>query len=308
METKCAAFWVHTNIRSDNRVFPCCRFKSPIDKFDGDLSTVLNSNAYNVLRKASLENNVIQGCEKCYYEESVGKESLRQKFNKEYLTDKVSLQFLEIGFDNICNLTCDGCWEEFSSSWGRKVFKLKSDIIKSTKEITCVPDSITKVLFLGGEPLMTNRHKTFLLKFKNLSDLEVVYNTNGTFLLDEVTVELLKKCKTVNFIVSIDGFGKLNETVRSGSKWKDVIDFLNQLSLLGFNFTIHTVIHINNWQGLDDLSKFITKNNYTWTTNILTYPIDLRINISENKKEIAEYIQKIDVLPNKETIIKYILE
>lgn len=40
---KCAAFWKHTNIRGDNRVFPCCRFKAPVTTFKGSLDDVLHS-------------------------------------------------------------------------------------------------------------------------------------------------------------------------------------------------------------------------------------------------------------------------
>ena len=58
----------------------------------------------------------------------------------------------------------------------------------------------------------------------NPSVTDVVYNTNGTFMLDIKTIELLNTFKSVEFIVSIDGFGELNEQVRSGSVWADTIE------------------------------------------------------------------------------------
>ena len=103
-DTRCAAFWKHTNVRSNNEVFPCCRFKYPVQKFDGNLQSILHSSEYESLRKDSETGIKIDGCQKCYYEESIGTYSTRNFFNDNYSTDLVNLEFLEMGFDNICNL------------------------------------------------------------------------------------------------------------------------------------------------------------------------------------------------------------
>lgn len=295
--SNCAAFWHHTNIRNDNNVFPCCRFKTPIQKFDGDVVNILNSAEYKALRE---HQGPIAGCAKCDYEESKGKESLRQQFNKQYDMETVKLEFLEVGLDNICNLTCDGCWDEFSSSWAKK--SNSTVIVRSSTDITELPNTINKILFLGGEPLMTTRHIR-LLKIANRPSLDVTYNTNGTFLLDDETIDLLNECKHVKFILSVDGYGELNEQVRSGSKWSDIVAFIDQISYLGYELVIHTVIHKNNWQGIEELEDFIHRCHLHWTTNVLTYPHHLDIATIEDKTAINHIINKSNI-PNK----KYILE
>jgi hypothetical protein len=80
--TLCSAFWNHTNIRGGNRVFPCCRYKTPIQTFGGDLEKVLYSKEYKSLRSDSSNGIRNPNCEKCYYEESLGKKSTRQWFNE----------------------------------------------------------------------------------------------------------------------------------------------------------------------------------------------------------------------------------
>lgn len=307
--SKCSAFWKHTNIRADNKIFPCCRFKKPIAKFNGDVKNILNLPEYQKLRQMSEKGEYIPECEKCYYEERQGKKSLRQQFNEEYTSDTVKLEFLEIGFDNICNLACDGCWEEFSSKWAeiKNAENVKKINILSTKNFENVPNTLTKVLFLGGEPLMTNRHNKFLSTLHYPENVSVVYNTNGTFLFKKRDIELLKKFKSVEIIVSIDGVGELNDRVRSGSNWYDILIFLEQLKKINFNFSINTVIHKNNWRGLNDLSRFISENNYKWTINILTYPENLNISnlLNEEKQELLDSINQID-LPNKGYIINHL--
>jgi sulfatase maturation enzyme AslB (radical SAM superfamily) len=306
MESKCSAFWHHTNIRSDNRIFPCCRFKTSVATFTGNVSEVLFYKEYDKLRESSLAGEHITGCEKCYYEESLGKESLRQKFNKEYECEDVKLEYLEIGFDNICNLTCDGCWDEFSSAWAKEKYpKEKTMWIKSSTDITDIPDTINKVLFLGGEPLMTTRHYKFLKLIKDPSKVEITYNTNGTFLLDQQTIEKLKEFNRVVFILSIDGYGELNDRVRNGSNWSDILKFIEQIKSLGFILEVNTVIHINNWQGMPELSAFINSLGINWTTNALTYPSELSVKNVSNKKDFVELISGIDI-PNKEYLIKHL--
>lgn len=283
---KCAAFWNHTNLRSGNQIYPCCRFKTPIQTFDGDVGNILHSDQYNFLRASDVSS--IADCSKCMYEESKGKESLRQWFNKNYSTDDVKLKYFEIGFDNICNLACDGCWEAWSHTWAliKNPTSTAKEVIVHTDDLSNIPDNIEKVLFLGGEPLITNRHRKFLKKIKDLKKLEVVYNTNGMHKLNSEDIVLLKQCKRVEFIISVDGFGKVNEKVRKYSEWKTIIETINDVITNNFNLTIHTTIHKNNWNDLPNLHKWIVDNNYNWTTNILTYPKELDVALLNKEDKI----------------------
>lgn len=306
METKCAAFWKHTNIRNSNKIFPCCRFKSPVAEFDGDVESILHSPIYQELREASSTGKFLEGCAKCYYEESQGKESLRQRFNKEYDTEKVELKFLELGLDNICNLTCDGCFGEFSSAWSEKEqpSKPKSFHIRSSNNLNSVPNTVDKILFLGGEPLMTKRPSKILEQVPDKSKVSVIYNTNGTFLLDQYTIDLLKTFKNVEFIVSIDGYAELNDQVRSGSQWKDILKFIEQIRSLSFELSVNSVLHLNNWQGFTDLHNFIKSQKLEWTINVLTYPKHLAIDKVENIHDVISTFENLDI-PNKQYIMNH---
>ena len=306
--TLCAAFWNHTNVRPDNRIFPCCRFKTPVATFTGDVGSILHTKEYLKLREDSSNGVHITGCEKCYYEERQGKESLRERFNREYTTDTVELRYLEIGFDNICNLACDGCWEEWSSTWANiKSPDTKKINILTTEEFYNVPSTVDKVLFLGGEPLMTSRHIRFLETLPDPSSVSVIYYTNGTFLFSDQEIVFLKKFKSVKVYVSIDAVGELNDRVRSGSRWTDILRFLDQMRTTDFSITINSVVHANNWHGFKDLADFIHTNSYDWCTNVLTYPQKLDIiNLEpEEKIKFGELLAGIDI-PNKEYIIKHL--
>jgi organic radical activating enzyme len=304
--TFCSAFWNHTNIRGGNRVFPCCRYKTPVQTFDGDLEKVLHSKEYESLRSDSLNGIRNSNCEKCYYEESLNKKSTRQWFNENYFGETVELKYLEVGFDNICNLACDGCWEEWSSSWWVKKNpegKVVEGIL-STSDFVNIPETIEKIVFLGGEPLITNRHRKFLQSFSDLSHLTVEYFTNGMFDLTQEDHKLLRKCKSVKFTVSVDGYRELNEKVRTGSEWNKVEQFITNLE---YEKVVHTTIHRNNWHGLSEIYNWISINKYTWTTNVLTYPKHLDIiNLDDSEKQKLLCILDLHVIPNTEYIKSHI--
>ena len=300
---KCAVFWKHTNIRKNSEVYPCCRFKTSIAKFDGNLEQVLHIEPYEELRRRSSNNEKIPECSKCYYEESIGKKSLREKFNEEYTTNEVKLEFVEIGFDNICNLTCDACGPDFSHSWAKQLGQPQP--IQTIKTDFDPNKDLEKIVFLGGEPLMTNRHYTFLSKVKDPSNITVTYVTNGTFLLKDTDIALMKQFKSVKFIVSIDGYGVLNDKVRTGSNWNDILKFLNQLKTEGFGVSINTTLHINNWFGLKELGDFVYQNGYHWTTNFVTYPPQFDISKSPDKHKIQNFFETLD-FPNKQATLEHL--
>lgn len=311
-KTMCSAFWNHTNIRSGNKVYPCCRFKFPILEFDGDLESILMSNAYAKLRDDAQTGKEISGCEKCYLEESLGGKSLRQDFNEQYSTDEIKLKFLEIGFDNICNLTCDGCFDQFSSSWARKNNPLTTEkklVIFDTVPIEKIPHTIDKIIFLGGEPLMTTRPLKFLKKIEDLSKLSLVFYTNGTFLLKSNLIDILKKARQVHFVVSIDGVDELNNRVRSGSCWTDILKFLNQIHELNFGKSIHSVIHKNNWHGFTALANFVEYQRTNWSVGLLTYPQDLSIS-QITKKDKSKLLKILDDtrIPNHKFIKEFLTD
>lgn len=308
---KCSAFWKHTNIRSGNRVYPCCRFKHSIDTFDGDVNNVLHSDAYKELRNMSESGEYISGCEKCHYEESIQHKSLRQEFNEKYDTDTIELKFLEIGFDNLCNLTCDGCNSEFSTSWivkEKQIYGSAKHKLMEIDAVTNVPDTINKILFLGGEPLITDRHLRLLHQVKHKGKVEVIYNTNGTFIPSKEVVEELQHYYKVTFILSIDGVGELGEKVRGGTKWKNVVEFINWVYDHDYNLEFNTVLHKNNYTGLEDLNNFCRRfPDARWYVNVLTYPFDLDIKLLEQDQQdkIISDAKEFN-LPNKEFIINHL--
>lgn len=301
-----------------NKAAPCCRYQGPalhmnmLPDFNGDLNETLNSDHYELLRHYSETGQKLPCCQKCYDQEEMGEISLRQKLNAKHNDiKKVELKSIDIALDNICNLTCDGCNENYSSEWSKKLYpdEPSSFHITSTKDIFEIPESLREIVFMGGEPLMTNRHYNILKKVKNKNEMDLMYQTNGTHLLNDKTIEILKEFKSVFMNVSIDGYGELNDKVRSGSKFSDVEKFIEQCKDLGFiRIGVHTTVHMNNWRGLDRLSQWICENRLeeVWTVDILRSPEALNIVNVEDKEKYSDYVNSIKFLPSRQYLLEHI--
>lgn len=309
MSTICSAFWKHTNIRPGGRIYPCCRFKTPVGISDGNIDDILDSDVYKMLRARVLNGEEIVGCEKCYYEESIGHKSLREEFNEKYSTDTVGLEYLEIGIDNLCNLVCDGCNSEFSTSWRAKEIReqgsAKYDYL-TVDTITSVPNTVRKILFLGGEPLITKRHLEVLKLVEDPSKVEIVYNTNAMYIPDVEAETVWSNFKSVQFIISVDGVEDVAERVRGGTVWSKVKQFV-EYAYSNYTLEFNTVLHVNNYYDISNIAEYISNYDVDWYVNVLTYPKHLDIN---NLKEDQKQNLIDDVLfyniPNKDFIINHL--
>ena len=306
----CSAFWNYVNVRPGNRVYPCCRFKNPVTKFDGDVDAVMQGAAYEELRQKSIAGVCIPECQKCYDEEALGLISLRNELNEKYNADTPQVRFLEIGIDNLCNLVCDGCNSEFSTSWMAKEKLIYGEPLNkhlTIDEVTNVPSSVEKILFLGGEPLITDKHLSILELHPNSENCEVVYNTNASYTPSKQCEYIWSQFKKVHFIISIDGVGNVNEQVRGGSKWQDTLDFIDYCFGNEYDFEINTVLHYNNWHDLPNLIEFVSEFNKKWYINLLTYPTHLALG-KQSKDNLQKFLSITEDLdfPNKTYILNYV--
>jgi hypothetical protein len=298
--TNCAALFNHINVRPGNIVYPCCRFKRPVGSYT---SNILNSEVYNELRnKANIKQ--LPECSKCFHEESLGKESFRNQWNKNYTTDTVDLKYLLIGLNNICSLTCDGCGPEWSSSWFKKL-NPNISIKKGYKHtnISSIPDTIEFIEFQGGEPFETSTHRKVLELHPNPSICTVQYVTNCMHSFTDKDYYIFNKFKQIKFWLSIDGYGDTNNKVRSGSVWeiveKNAIDIASKYSC-----TVETTLHKNNILDIINLEKWIKKYNLNWNITPLTRPRHLDCAYMSDIYKAIDILYKLSYI-NKDVLIAH---
>jgi MoaA/NifB/PqqE/SkfB family radical SAM enzyme len=104
----------------------------------------------------------------------------------------------------------------------QKEFNAKPDLIKELKEwIATSPKYLT---FHGGETMMMPEVKELIswgIKNNLLDNTEIRMITNATK-FDSEWADLFSKLKNLTLMVSIDGFDKVNDYIRFGSRWDSV--------------------------------------------------------------------------------------
>lgn len=245
--TFCLAPYHSFYVDTTNVVRPCC-----ISTLDGpEFSTqekfinIYNSEQFKNLRR-DLSNGVKHpSCDHCWNAEAVGMKSLREGINERYKNDyetltvdedfsvnKVNIKYLDIRFNNKCNLKCRTCSPRFSSSWYQDYKtkyphitlekKLDSDVtVESIHELL---DTVSDIYFAGGEPLITTQHYEILdyLIKNNRTDVSISYNTNFTKLAYQKydVVEYWKKFRNVRVSASLDGSYQKAEYIRKNLNWE----------------------------------------------------------------------------------------
>lgn len=243
----CAFPFKHIAIRPSGKVVPCCNYDWAYLK-DMSIDSYNESSLIKEMRYQAESNIPHEGCSACYNREKVNGSSMRTMWNQELGTDtEVKLEYLELALSNSCNNKCIMCNSDLSTSWYQDNIKLNSYFkennispvagelsgqVSSTTMprgiMSKIPDinyrNLKFLKIIGGEPLMEEEKFIDILSRCNLSELTVMLVTNCTKIPSNKLYNLLKQCKTVECSLSIDSTGRLNEFLRKGSKWEQVIE------------------------------------------------------------------------------------
>ena len=260
----CALAWTSLGMNTWGTIRPCGR-SSP-NRLNPNLNHMTTDEAWNSTFYKKLRLDMLNGiknsnCQKCYVQEELkATKSKRQdtnehvKFDMDYWKNKTnedgSVDFapthIDVRVGNICNLKCVHCWTGNSSKWFEDKAMLNKYENTSSKKphkdfidkdgdiwtyIKDNADQITKLSFLGGEPLASKEHNQLLkwLYENNKTHIELYYVTNGT-LLDKQKVDWLKAFRRCTLGISLDATHKVAELLRFPTKWATVekhLDYLN---------------------------------------------------------------------------------
>jgi len=186
------------------------------------------------LKSVLAESYHYQGCRICHDEDNKNIRSRRVAQNQFAQDNNLSLkklQSLGVRYGTLCNSKCMICSHHRSSSWVADAEKLGIEVEDRYRyKKNLLPgvdiffdnfnlDDLRYVEFHGGEPLMQSYPADFLKKIKKLDQLIVKFNTNLTVLPSPELDQLLKKCKRVDFLLSVDDIGERYEMLRYPGKW-----------------------------------------------------------------------------------------
>lgn len=259
-EAFCIAPWMHMQVEPDGNIQLCCasNWKHEHNKSLGNLNEqdpedIWNNTQYRMIRKNMLAGKKMpQYCSPCYLrEDGAINQTERQRFNREFassipMTEQtlddgtvldLKLKYLEIRFNNLCNLKCRTCGPDWSSSWANEL-GLENTLVynHSWKKLLPYLDELEKVYFAGGEPLMTPEHYDFLEHLTTFNtDIELLYTSNFTRLelKGKHVMDYWPKFRVVNAVASLDHYGEYASYVRTGSNYDTIVKNINEVKSHG---------------------------------------------------------------------------
>jgi len=237
---------------------------------------------YKKVRQAMLEGKQLHDhCKVCYDYEAKGIESYRQFETKEWasrlrlesVNDLNNIEkpyFFDVRLSNKCNLMCRSCNPDFSNLIEKelkefkithptvsvKLFKYSNLAHIDIKELT----KKHRVYLTGGEPTVMQEVYDWMQECidKNKTNFNFTLGTNGQR-INKKFLNLTKYFTDLNFSVSLDGFGIINDYWRWGSKFETVIENMHVLKRQGHNININCVPGIYNVTNLHLLLEYLDR-------------------------------------------------
>jgi sulfatase maturation enzyme AslB (radical SAM superfamily) len=272
----CIYPWIEKIERGGNLVL-CARSNTTVTPLS-ELKHWQTDPSYTKIRETMLSGEKLPGyCKVCYSHEDKGIESYRIFETREWISklnitslgdlDKITHpHYYEVRLNNKCNLACRGCQPSFSSRIEEEFKKFNIADPKPEKQIYSSLDIIDKktlgpdvrVYLTGGEPTVMVPVYQFMQECIDLNktDFDFTIGTNAAVISDKF-LNLADHFSYMNFSVSLDGYGKVNDYWRWGSEWHQVIANTKELQRRGHTISINCVPGIYNVTNLHLLLEFL---------------------------------------------------
>lgn len=321
----CPYMFNGASLQPNNIVLPCGQYMhvEPFKKIV-PIKEARHSEYMNNTRQDMLNGIPGKGCQ-CPAEEKAGIGSMRQSAIKRFGVDlSTDLKVVEIFFDNVCNLKCRSCGSNNSHLWYEDEKQLYGETLipnKYVKNYIYKDLDHTKLQIVdlyGGEPMLSQDADDFLKMLvddSTIKQIELDLSTNGTILPKENMLKALLSAKKIKLQISIDAHGPLNDFIRHGSDFDQLVENLNFYKTLltqrpegSSSIRIHSAVSIYNVNMLDRIDKFVQDNypEFLHTVQVVQFPVFLSI-----KNTPAEYKAMIrDTLDNikYKHIIEYMMQ
>lgn len=267
-KTFCVLPWIEQYVGPQGEVTPCCVYgqgEKSIklgDLHDSNLKEIWNNDASKALRLKFLNGEIEPGCSFCNTREGMDY-SIRDGHNLGWFNSNEQIQqvvastqpdgsveehkvmYMDVRFNNLCNLKCRMCTPYYSTSWRKDWKELYNldyldpvtfagpDDTKAFNEMVPHFPFLKAAYFAGGEPMMADNHyKTLIgLLEVNNTDVHIFYSTNFSVLKlgNYQVIDYWKQFKNVRLNTSLDCNHERAEYWREGTDWNTIVE--NRLRL-----------------------------------------------------------------------------
>lgn len=234
----CSAPFNSLMVETDKRVVPCCAWTGAYlgDLNRDDIAAIWEGPVLRRVRDQLLRDEWPDECLGCKRrEQETGGSARLHVYRDKVLYDGSNrVTYLEYNSSNMCNLACVPCTPSWSSSWVKfreehgwdlntphndmppwRIHPVDLDFAERFVEVMDL-SQLDLIWFKGGEPFLNNENVVLLEHLERIGRLDKVLvklTTNATVINDKL-MALISKARHVEFSISIDGVGPLNQYIR----------------------------------------------------------------------------------------------
>ncbi len=313
----CAAKWNELYLYLNHGTSSSCHHPMPHEIPLESLSTphALHNTPHKMSQQQlMLDGHRPQECNMCWQMEDINADVVSDRILKsaEWIDQVPTLQvdpnhvpeFVEVTFDNYCNLSCSYCDSGLSSSWAARIaqnpLNLDTDYRQLYSKIHIAPgstksqyyeawmnwwllirDKIKVLKVSGGEPLMSPNFWNFVEQFKPIEQYRFDINSNlsvKSSLLQKL-IDITSNVAAARIAASLDAVGDIAEYARQGLDFnlflQNVDQWCTSNHTKNFLSLQSTVSVLNVWGLVDKLNlclelkrKYPNKVSYFYTTVI----------------------------------------
>lgn len=235
----CSAPWKGLTVRESGDVKTCCAGETPLGNLNSEsIEQILAGDRLQEIKSQLSAGKRHENCRACYSQEDVGNnQTLRQHYQQHYpyTNDEIELRFLDIRWNNKCNLSCQYCVPSLSSTWERQLQIRSTSARKNYQDsllewILSKSDTVAEIMMVGGEPMLMKQNHTLLQQLPKACTISIITNLN--YRLEDLSCwnALLERPRDqVIWNVSAENIKKQFEYVRNGSNWLNFGVELSQL-------------------------------------------------------------------------------
>ena len=326
-KTFCILPWVHINSSVGGVYRTCCNSLNSFNLNEKNISIedAFFSKDMKEVRQYMASGREHKACSVCYDKEKIGGLSFRQTYNNEKFKDLINenedeeIKYLDIRFDNTCNLACRMCDPRSSNKISKTIewyknnnFKLPNHLSSFNKISTLydyseirksyIINNAEKIKILkvsGGEPFYNKSFLEiieFLVSNNYSKDITLLITTNGTKFTKKILLNL-SNFKSVSLTISVDGCGSTYDYIRYPFTWdrwagrfENLLKYIEDNDIKNISINTSTIVSAYNWLNTSDLYSFLVKyiDKYKFLEDIHFKPkINFDLNLRPVDSELS---------------------
>lgn len=228
----CTAPWTGIEIAENGKVRTCCLGLDILgDVSRQPIEEIVNNDIRKKIKEDILAGKKSSNCDECFQRiETSGESTVMNHYNKNYPDIEKGIQFIDLRWNNLCNLTCIYCNETSSSSWMRKKGIKDQLEIRKTYDISVenwlLEQTPQATLFLvGGEPMLMKQNQQLISKLSKDTTLNILTNMAYDLKTNPIFEQLLEwPVERIHWNMSMENTDEKYEWIRAGASWQQVED------------------------------------------------------------------------------------